>query len=69
MTARERIASITRRGDTLSMVYDALSRLRRRIVRSYTYQKRDSVGIATVSLAGGFLRPYPWFPTDSVDWT
>lgn len=62
-------ATVTRRGDTLTMVYDALNRLRQRITRAYIYPKRDSVGIATVALAGGFQRPYPWFPSDSIDWT
>jgi len=62
---------VTRRGHQIGMIYDRLNRLRRRIVPDVTYPKRDSMGIASIRLQGGYLKPYPWYPTDSVvdPWT
>lgn len=54
---------LTRRGDTLTMVYDALNRLTKRRVPAVTYAPR-SEGMARVR-AGAPLAglPYPYFPT------
>jgi RHS repeat-associated protein len=53
---------VTRRGHTLTMVYDGLGRLRQRIVPPVTYNGRYE-GIATYQLNFNGRRPYPWYPT------
>jgi RHS repeat-associated protein len=54
---------ITRRGDTISMVYDRLNRLRQRTVPAVTYYGRYQ-GIATYPLNFSGRRPYPRHPTN-----
>ncbi len=56
------IATVTRRGDTLTMSYDRLNRLRRRVVPPVTYLSRCQ-GIAMEPTSWGPPHPYPWFPT------
>ncbi|MGH2607479.1 MAG: RHS repeat-associated core domain-containing protein [Tepidiformaceae bacterium] len=58
------IVVVTRRGPTLTMVYDRLNRLRRRTVPSVTYGPRSD-GIAVLQLDGlnhAYNRSYSWFP-------
>lgn len=56
---------VTRRADTISMVYDRLNRLARRIGSAVHYPGRFA-GIPTESyaFAMGTGRPYPWYPTN-----
>ncbi len=55
---------VTRRGETVSMLYDAMGRLRQRIVPAVVYDS-NSVGIGSSNLSG-YHYSYPWYPTDSV---
>jgi RHS repeat-associated protein len=57
----------TRRGDTLSMSYDALNRLATRFVDSVRHAARDNQGIATINLQNKLYRPYPYWPTNLYD--
>ncbi len=62
------VASRTRRGKVLTMTYDRLNRLRRRIAPADTFPARVGPGLlSTIPLASasdptGHLHPYPWFP-------
>jgi len=60
------IGVVTRRGHTLTMVYDRLNRLRRREVPAVTYYGRYQ-GIAMYQLNFNGRRPYPWYPTSPAD--
>ncbi|PYO69990.1 MAG: hypothetical protein DMD71_03280 [Gemmatimonadetes bacterium] len=55
---------VTRRGHHITMVYDALNRLRQRVVPNVSYARIAGVGIATVPIRG-CLVSYPWYPTDT----
>ncbi|MGH7645053.1 MAG: RHS repeat-associated core domain-containing protein, partial [Gemmatimonadales bacterium] len=54
---------VTRRGDTLTMAYDALNRLIERMVPAVSYPQRNE-GIPTIRVLSALNTPYPRYPND-----